>query len=88
MLIRKKYTITGRVQNVGLRRRAARIAKEVNLTGWVKNCADGNRVEMELQGEEADIEYLLGRLEAHAWFDEVQTQRMGLADEYDFKIIR
>ena len=88
MLIREHVTITGRVQNVGLRRRAARIAGEVGVTGWVKNLSSGNAVELELQGEETDIEYLLGRLEAHAWFDEVEKKRLPLADLYDFKIIR
>ena len=35
--VRKELTFTGRVQGVGFRYRAAYKAKDLGLTGWVRN---------------------------------------------------
>ena len=48
--IRKHIYFSGRVQAVGFRYSALCLAKELQLTGWVKNLTDG-RVEAELQGQ-------------------------------------
>lgn len=52
----KRYHITvwGRVQGVGFRYFAIRIAASMNLKGWVHNCYDGN-VEIEVQGEDEQL---------------------------------
>ena len=44
---------SGRVQGVGFRFTSAQVAHGFEISGWVKNLADG-RVQMEIQGE-ADI---------------------------------
>ncbi len=42
MKIAKKYVITGRVQGVGYRFFAERVANQLGLAGYVRNLADGN----------------------------------------------
>jgi acylphosphatase len=49
---------TGRVQGVGFRFTAERIALEIGLLGWVKNLPD-NRVEIVCEGSEIQIQKLL-----------------------------
>ena len=53
---------SGRVQGVGFRFTAIDIANSLNLTGWAKNLTDG-RVEVICEGEEADINNFIERLE-------------------------
>ena len=43
----------GSVQGVGFRWTTRRIAQEYEVTGWVRNLADG-RVEMQVAGDDAD----------------------------------
>ena len=43
-MLARKYWVSGRVQGVGYRYFAVRIAKELGLKGWVRNLSDG-RVE-------------------------------------------
>jgi acylphosphatase len=51
-----KYIIfTGRVQGVGFRFVAFSAANRYRLTGWVRNCDDGN-VEMVVQGSADGID--------------------------------
>ena len=51
----KRYYIIyqGIVQGVGFRGKAIACARKHNLTGYVRNCANGD-VECEIQGEEVD----------------------------------
>lgn len=62
MKVRKHIYFSGRVQGVGFRYRARYLAEGFSLTGWVKNLPD-DRVEMEIQGEEALIGKLISMLE-------------------------
>lgn len=48
----------GRVQGVGFRFTMARLAQEIQLTGWVKNEFDGS-VSMTAEGDEARLMQLL-----------------------------
>ena len=50
--------VSGQVQNVGFRYQTNKLAKEFNLTGWVKNTDDGI-VEILAQGEKKYLTKLL-----------------------------
>src|SRR2546422_7507960 len=60
MKVAKKYVVSGRVQGVGYRFFAERVAQELGMGGYVKNLWDG-RVEVYAIGDEA----LLERSEEH-----------------------
>jgi acylphosphatase len=60
-VICRKYFVGGRVQGVFYRATAARYARELRITGYAKNLADG-RVEVLACGSEAALEELLKRL--------------------------
>lgn len=53
---------TGRVQGVGFRYTAERLALELGLTGWVKNLPDG-RVEIVCEGSKDKIDQLLENIQ-------------------------
>ena len=50
----KQVFFEGRVQGVGFRFTVKQIAKEFDVSGWVKNLPDG-RVELRTQGEEDEV---------------------------------
>lgn len=54
--------VTGQVQGVGYRQACRRMARSLNLVGWVRNLTDGS-VEVFAQGDEADVDVLV----AWAW---------------------
>lgn len=54
MRINKSISIYGKVQNVGFRFYTQKQAKKQNISGYVKNKADGS-VFIEAEGEEEDI---------------------------------
>jgi acylphosphatase len=57
-LIRATLRISGRVQGVGYRNFVQQSAKAFALTGWTRNCPDGD-VEVVVEGEESDIRHLI-----------------------------
>lgn len=61
--VRKHVVFSGRVQKVGFRLELYTIAQRLELTGWVKNREDG-RVEAELQGEEAKVDFLIEAMQS------------------------
>jgi acylphosphatase len=56
--IAKRLLITGRVQGVGFRFYTQRKARELGLTGWVRNCSDGS-VEAVIQGTPGAVETMI-----------------------------
>ena len=73
---KKRYyaNVTGRVQGVGYRYRTVMIAKELEITGWVRNCEDGS-VELEAQGEEKQLHRFFEEIGKSNWF--VKVDRCG-----------
>lgn len=76
-MIRMHYICYGRVQNVGFRYRACRLARSLRMTGYVRNCPDGS-VEMELQGSEAEIGMFFKSLndDSYIRIDRTEAKRM------------
>jgi len=59
--IQKSLVISGRVQGVGFRHFTRINARDLGVTGWVKNRRDGN-VEALLQGTPKDVSEMIDRL--------------------------
>lgn len=85
--IRRHIYVSGRVQGVGFRFRAQQLARGLGLTGWVRNLDDG-RVEMELQGTEAEMDRLFDRLrqDRYIMIDSFQTERIPPVEEKGFQV--
>ncbi len=83
--IRRHIIFYGRVQGVGFRYYAVNKARQLGLTGWVKNLYDGS-VEMEVQGEEPKIDELILFLENRQYvlIENLDAKSMPLETEYDF----
>lgn len=50
--------VEGRVQGVYYRANTLKVAKDLGLTGWVRNCDDGS-VEIHAEGERDKLEKLI-----------------------------
>lgn len=72
---RAHLIISGDVQGVGFRAWVVREARELDLTGWVKNRENG-AVEVVVEGQKADLEELV-KLCQHgpevAWVENVEV---------------
>lgn len=60
---RRRVFFSGRVQGVGFRMTARRLASGFDVGGWVQNLPDG-RVELVVQGESAEVSRFLDALRA------------------------
>ncbi len=73
-LVRERLRVRGRVQGVGFRPFVYRVARELELAGWVRNDAEG--VLIEAQGAPARLELLAGRLVSElpplAWVERIE----------------
>ena len=87
MAVRKHIIFSGQVQGVGFRYQSFNIAKQLGLTGWVKNLWDG-RVEMEVQGAEKTIMELVERLKTTRFIEIEGTEMkdIPLVQESDFRL--
>lgn len=87
-MIRRHYLFYGCVQGVGFRFTTYQLAKQLGLTGWVCNLADGS-VEACLQGEEKVIDYLINELKHDRFIriDRVKVEELTvLKQENDFSL--
>jgi acylphosphatase len=65
----RRYLISGRVQGVGFRSFAERVAHGLGVTGWARNMEDG-RVEVHANGTTRQLDDLESRLrQGPAWAD-------------------
>ena len=68
------YAVSGHVQGVGYRAFAQHAAREIGLTGWVRNLANGD-VEAHANGNPAELEDFESRLRAGPRWAEVREVR-------------
>jgi acylphosphatase len=61
MATAKRFFVSGRVQGVGYRNFAQRVAAELGVSGWARNLADG-RVEVYAVADNATLRDFAGRL--------------------------
>lgn len=87
MKVRKLFYFSGRVQGVGFRYQATRIARSLGLTGTVCNLWDG-RVALEAQGEETTVWDLVSALNHQPYIsiDDMEVKDMPLKEERGFQM--
>jgi len=85
VMVRKHILFFGRVQGVGFRFYSVSKARQLGLTGWVRNLYDGS-VEMEVQGEEQKIAALIQFLEQQRYIaiERTETKQVPLQKERNF----
>ena len=82
---RLEATVKGRVQGVGFRYHVLQLARQLGLTGYVRNRWDGS-VEVVAEGERSELERLLAYLQAgprSATVTEVQTNWQAASGIFD-----
>lgn len=82
MKTRKHFLVYGRVQGVGFRYKAYYLANNRGLTGYVRNLYDGS-VEMEIQGEDAEIDRMLQDLsnDRYIRIDAIELRKMEIDND-------
>lgn len=63
--------IFGQVQGVGLRHAIFAMARQLKLTGWVKNLADGT-VEVLAQGQEKELKKIISWIKTGNGYAEIK----------------
>jgi acylphosphatase len=72
----KHVRVTGRVQGVFYRAWAQGQARELGVSGWIRNCPDGS-VEAQLDGDEQCVARMIermGRGPSNALVDEIEVE--------------
>ena len=87
MKVRKCIYFSGRVQGVGFRYQATRIARSLGLTGYVENLCDG-RVKLEAQGMESVIWDLVSALHRQPYIqiEQIEVSDRPLKEENGFQM--
>lgn len=75
----RRFWISGRVQGVGFRYFAERAAREIGVTGWARNLADG-RVEVYSNGSVAQLDQFEARLRKGPPYADVRGFEVQSAD--------
>ena len=76
MSINRRLFFQGRVQGVGFRYTAKQLAAGYEVTGWVRNIADG-RVEMVVRGEPQEVEAFLSAIADSHLRQHIRAQQEG-----------
>lgn len=74
---------SGRVQGVGFRYSVLQVAKEYDVSGFVKNLTDG-RVLLEVEGDAQDVDDLVSAIEERMAGYVRQTERSALKRDPQF----
>ena len=82
-VIARHLSITGRVQGVFYRAWTREQAERLGVTGWVRNCPDG-QVEAHVEGDQAAVEQMIERLRDGPPAANVENLRVWDADTFDF----
>ena len=88
--VARHVSVTGRVQGVFYRAWAQGQARELAISGWIRNCPDGS-VEAHLQGEEGAVSRMIermGRGPSNARVDELTVDHAELGDSGRFELRR
>jgi len=83
MIIGRHVRVTGHVQGVFFRAWAQGHARELGVSGWIRNCADG-AVEAHLAGEEAAVDRMIERMRHGPSAAEVEDVRQWDVEACDF----
>ena len=80
----KKIIFSGRVQGVGFRYTALRIAGQYEITGYIKNLPNGS-VEMFAQGQTREIQNCISHIEEHLgnYIRQKQVTESAYSPRYD-----
>ncbi len=79
---------SGRVQGVGFRFTVVEFARELKISGWVRNLADG-RVELLAQAQENTVKDFLSKINAYfsSYIRDAHTEWQQISDQLEgFKI--
>ena len=82
--MRLEAVVKGRVQGVGFRYHVLQLAREMGITGYVRNLWDGS-VEVVAEGDKAKLDRLLAYLQVgprSAWVREVLTNWQAASGEF------
>lgn len=88
MRIGRLLRVTGSVQGVFFRAWTQEQARELGVSGWVRNCADGS-VEAYAEGDEEPVEALIRRIHdgpPSARVEDVQVEDAGCEDLDRFEV--
>ena len=87
MMIRRHMIYHGKVQGVGFRYTAKRLADALRLTGWVKNEYNGT-VTLEVQGEQDAIYRLMKGINQDIYIDIdwIDSEDLPLKEESCFRV--
>ena len=84
-MIRAHLLIQGRVQGVGFRANARRMANRLNLRGWVRNMRNGD-VEILVEGPEFEVDRLIAwsqRGPTSAYVSKVRVEKSEATNKFD-----
>ena len=90
MKIRTHVIVTGKVQGVFYRAETASKAKQLGVTGWVRNLPDG-RVEAIFEGEETNVQKIIDFCRhgpTNAYVVHVDVRRQQWKGEFDNFTVR
>jgi acylphosphatase len=88
--IARHVRVTGHVQGVFYRAWAQGQARELAVSGWIRNCPDG-AVEAHLQGEQDAVERMIERMRngpSNARVDEVDVEQAAAESAGRFELRR